>query len=109
LTQSDLKTDGSIKDDVINNDSQFIVIKSSMSKALLDGGKTNGSDAGLFLTSGASVFFDNTPNNTSNVFTTTPKSLVLDYSVAKSGQIGLTQTNPSANKDFAGLAQDNIH
>ena len=111
LTQSDLKTDGSIKDDVINNNDQFIVIKSSMSKALLDGGKTNGQDAGLFLAGGqgASVFFDNTPNNTSNVFTPTPKSLVLDYSVAKSDHFGLTQTNPSASTSFAGLAHDHIH
>lgn len=111
LTQSDLKTDGSIKDDVINNNDQFIVIKSSMSKALLDGGKTNGQDAGLFLAGnqGASVFFDNTPNNTLNVFTPTPKSLVLDYSVAKSDHFGLTQTNPSASTSFAGLAHDHIH
>ena len=110
LTQSDLKKDGSIKDDVINNNDQFIVIKSSMNKALLDGGKHNGADEGLFLkgahdNDGASVFFD----DNSNVFTTTPKSLVLDYSVAKSAQFGLTQTNPSASEDFAGLAHDNIH
>ncbi|GAA2984949.1 S-layer protein [Lentilactobacillus parakefiri] len=105
LTQSDLKTDGSIKDDVINHNHQFTVIKSSMSKDFLDGGKTNGRDAGLFLNgttaiTGVPVFFD----NNSNVFTAAPKSLVLDYSVVKSAPISLTQTNPSASKDFAGLA-----